>query len=236
LNPSLEFDWTRILKGQGAPPPEPRAPVEQRRPRRPPPQIASTPPVESAPRDEAADEIVDAGIDVGFTAALEEGAGRALELPEPAKGPLADVSSPAHARMGSEAVERLRARHAAMLRRIAERVTDPTRREELIARADGLNPDTWVTDAEVTRGLEEYEAVLASFSDVVGRRRKRRRRGSRGPGATDAADSGTDVTAEQDAGPDADEIDAPGRTGHSGDFPEGEGGENDDETPENSGL
>ena len=28
LNPGIEFDWTRILKGQGAPPTEPRPPVD----------------------------------------------------------------------------------------------------------------------------------------------------------------------------------------------------------------
>jgi hypothetical protein len=231
LNPSVEFDWTRILKGQGVPTAEPRAPVEQRRSRRPPPQYASTPAIESTPPDEPADETVDAGADVGFEVTLEEGPDRAAEPPEPAKTPMADVSSPAHARMGSEAMERLRARHAAMLLRIAERVADPIRREEMIARADRLNPDTWVTDAEVTRGLEEYESVLASLTEVVGHRRKRRRRGQRGPGGADAA-----LGAGAPIGAKAVEVGDLGETSQSGDFPEGEGGENDDETPENSGL
>ena len=33
LNPGIEFDWTRILKGQGAPPTESRPPAEVRRQR-----------------------------------------------------------------------------------------------------------------------------------------------------------------------------------------------------------
>jgi hypothetical protein len=246
LNPSVEFDWTRILKGQGVPPAEQRVPVEPRRSRRPSPHYASAPAIESAPPEEPGDETVDAGVDIGLEAALEAGPDRASEPPEPAKTPMADVSSPAHARMGSEAMERLRARHAAMLRRIAERVADPIRREEMIARADRLNPDTWVTDAEVTRGLEEYESVLASLSEVVGRRRKRRRRGQRGPSEIGASEPGSEVTAlpaaAADLGADAPtgakaaEVGALGESSQSGDFPEGEGGENDDETPENSGL
>ena len=77
--------------------------------------------------------------------------------------------TPAHARLGAEAVLRLRARHAEILARISERVPDAARQEELKAQAERLNPDTWVTDGEVSAGLEGYEAVLESLRASSGR-------------------------------------------------------------------
>ena len=55
---------------------------------------------------------------------------------------------------------------------------DEQRRQQLHEQAARLDPDSWVTDDEVRRSLEEYEAVLASLRDVVGRRRRRRRTGA----------------------------------------------------------
>ena len=43
--------------------------------------------------------------------------------------------------------------------RIAERQGDEAEREELKGRAERLNPDNWVTEADVDDGLEQYEAV-----------------------------------------------------------------------------
>ena len=97
--------------------------------------------------------------------------------------------SAAHARLGSEALARLRGRYADVLANLARRVPDEQRRQELREQAEKLNPDTWVTDEEVTAGLDGYEAVLASLREVVGRRRRRRRgRGSsgQGPGPNEA--------------------------------------------------
>ena len=91
----------------------------------------------------------------------------------------------AQARLGFEGLSRLRARHAEVLARISEKVTDAARRDELKSDAERLNPDTWVTDAEVTAGLESYETVFESLRGVVGRRRKRRGRPSGGPGAAE---------------------------------------------------
>jgi hypothetical protein len=94
-------------------------------------------------------------------------------------------------------MSRLRARHAEVLARISEKVTDTARRDQLKSDAERLNPDTWVTDAEVTAGLESYETVFESLRAVVGRRRKRRDRPSGGAGAAQAPSS--------DARPDAEE-------------------------------
>jgi hypothetical protein len=116
--------------------------------------------------------------------------------------------SAAHARLGSEALGRLRGRYADVLANLTRRVTDEQRREQLREQAERLNPDSWVTDEEVTAGLEAYESVLASLREVAGRRR-RRRRGRGGPeaGSTAASDS------------------AGGQSGADGDSPAGEDGD-----------
>jgi len=92
-------------------------------------------------------------------------------------------SSAVVARLGAEGVVRLRARHAEVLARISEKITDPVRSGELKAQAERLDPDTWVTDAEVGAGLESYESVFESLRGVVGRRRKRRRPRGGQPGS-----------------------------------------------------
>jgi hypothetical protein len=136
-----------------------------------------------------------------FEAAATEERGLTPELP-------ADGTA-AHARLGQEGVQRLRQRYADVRARIAERVADPTRRAELTASAERLNPDAWTTPDEVSAGLEQYEAVLASLREVVGRQRRRRRRGSgrRHDGAaegTPATDAASAEPAETHEDPDAD--------------------------------
>ena len=118
-------------------------------------------------------------------------------------------------------MSRLRARYAEILARIAERVADPARQEELNALAERLNPDGWVTADEVVRGLEAYEGVFAALGAAVGPRKRRRRRRSRPAGSGGAgsqaeggeAATGTDpVEVEGGTAPredlDADDIDA----------------------------
>jgi hypothetical protein len=104
--------------------------------------------------------------------------------------------SPAHARLGSEGLARLRARFADVSATISRRVQDEGRRQQLHELAERLNPDGWVTAAEVQRGLDEYESVLASLREVVGRRRRRRR--SRSAPATSAGNqTGPAVSREE---------------------------------------
>ena len=103
---------------------------------------------------------------------------------------------PVSARLGSEGLARLRARHAEVLARITEKITNPVQSEQLKASAERLNPDTWVTDAEVVAGLEAYETVFDSLRGVIGRRRKRRRRRSGGSEQSQAAPTSGDDTNE----------------------------------------
>ena len=86
----------------------------------------------------------------------------------------------AGAKLGSEGLARLRGRYAEMLARITERMPDGDRRAELKTIAERLNPDAWVTDADVLAGLDSYETTFESLRSVVGhgRRRSRRRHGA----------------------------------------------------------
>jgi hypothetical protein len=211
-NPDVEFDWTRILKGQDAPP-EPKPSYQQERRARPRPRPFPAPvPVpaparphpdvpigELSPIEVSVDQSTSEPPMEAFTGEL----GSALLEPEvlvpevqpnaevPPDEPVGDTQpTAAEARLGFEGISRLRARHAEVLTRISEKVTDTVRRDELKSEAERLNPDTWVTDAEVTAGLEAYETVFESLRGVVGRRRKRRR--SSGSGQAAPAVFGTD--------------------------------------------
>jgi hypothetical protein len=84
--------------------------------------------------------------------------------------------------LGAEHLTVLRARHAEILARISARGGDPARLEALREQATSVDPDTWVTESEVTAGLAAVDATLAELHRIVGRRRRRRgRRRDSGP-------------------------------------------------------
>lgn len=176
-NPDVDFDWTRILKGQPeeaeTQPVRPRKsekPERAEKARRPDSPESVETPVEPAPDVETADELDQSAI--------------GEELTEPT-----GYSEAAHQRLGSEGLARLRARYAEVLARISERTQDPAQREQLKSQAERLNPDTWVTAEEVARGIEEYESVFATLRAAVGgrsRRRRRRRAAADAPAGEDA--------------------------------------------------
>ena len=150
-NPDLDFDWTRILKGQAEPPPPERRDARDEgkdRERRPGPERRKTERTQPIPEPE-----------------VEASPERA---PEPA---LEEPTSPAHSRLGSEGLARLRARYSEMLARIDERVPEPERQSELKSLAERLNPDAWLTDDDVAAGLESYETTFASLRAAIPGRR-----------------------------------------------------------------
>jgi hypothetical protein len=175
-NPDVQFDWTRILKQPSpepapreskAPPPHPR---RDERPRTPEPDVAPPPPVVDLEPETSPEDVHD---DV---AEVEPNLADELVVDEPA--PALDLRPAAVAeRIGPEGLARLRARYAEVMARIAERpIEGDAAREELKGRAERLNPDAWVTDAEVQEGLEQYEAVFESLRPMIGHPRRRRRR------------------------------------------------------------
>jgi hypothetical protein len=231
-NPDVDFDWTRILKGQDGPnEPRPASQPEHRnRPRsnnaasRPPapprdfvetayiapvveladPSFVPTPPVEMA----GPDEVGSVGRPVPALGWIEPSEEAVIEeflveprIEPPAVRPQAgDALSAVEARLGSEGLSRLRARYSEVLARISETVSDPGRQDELKLQAERLNPDTWVTEAEVGAGLESYETVFETLRSAVGARRRRRRRGSgrRREQAPDAAPADSSAAAPRD--------------------------------------
>jgi hypothetical protein len=225
-NPEVEFDWTRILKGQDAPVEQKAFPQQERRGRPKPRQFGSRPaPVAAKSTDDppAAIEAVGQSDDPSLVAAPAErfavhdtgnapvdlpafddllpGRVAAEAMPTSENPP---PNTPAEARLGSEGLSRLRARHAEVLARISEAVVEPIRREELKSQAERLNPDTWVTDAEVTEGLESYETVFESLRTVVGRRGRRRRRSAQRPHAVPAGQEAIDTEADSVGAADSD--------------------------------
>jgi hypothetical protein len=261
-NPDVEFDWTRILKGQDAPVEEKPAQQDRRgrqRPREFPPlpssfggpapsakpqgidpnEPAFTPAAD--PSVQHVEEPIDRGGEgVGLftepaeridepTERVDEAAERADVpseladervahpseqmdeaaidelLSDPPADPQREVTAAesttaAQARLGSEGLSRLRARHSEVLARISETITDPVRRDELKSLAERLNPDTWVTAAEVSEGLEAYETVFESLRTVVGRRRRRRRRSGGRSREADSTDAGQEPSSPDSAG------------------------------------
>lgn len=205
LNPDVEFDWPRMLKGQGQPAAEPRLPADVRRQRdsrrgQPRQQPPAPQPTEIESRPAPAAELAASGGEPDEAEASVTNVPRA-EIPAEFIAPAFDDSpTPAHSKLGAEGVQRLRARYADILRRIPERTADPVRREELRQQAERLNPDSWTSDDAVVQGLEQYEAVLASLREIGGgQKRRRRRRGNRQRTAAEAS-AGLDASASTEDG------------------------------------
>jgi hypothetical protein len=231
-NPDVEFDWTRILKGQdGSVEARPPSSQDRRTParprdlpaRRPDDEHTGTGPSgalvseEPQPSDSRIAEPDDQPTDVSAdTATIKIGetdepaevevieqflAEPRVETPAP-RPHAGDAISAVESRLGSEGLSRLRARYSEVMARISETVSDPARQEELKTQAERLNPDTWVTEAEVNAGLESYESVFESLRSVVGHRRRRRRRSSDrrrgGPGQPAASPESNDERDSQD--------------------------------------
>lgn len=78
----------------------------------------------------------------------------------------------AHARFGFEGLVRLRARYGETMARIGERIPDPELQSQLKVMAERLNPDAWVTDADVSAGLESYESTYEALRGAFGNRRR----------------------------------------------------------------
>ena len=153
-NPDLEFDWTRILKGQPADEPREERRVSRQDTREPGRQRERRAQPEASRRP----------------APPVEPPAAAPSPPEAEPVPEEPMTA-AHARLGSEGLARLRARYSESLARIEERVADPDRQTELKTLAERLNPDGWVTDSDVSAGLESYESTFADLRAAIGPKR-----------------------------------------------------------------
>jgi len=207
--PDIAFDWTRILEARPPDPepapedrrrsrprplraeprrddrPSPPSPSEPPRPAEPAPPVtpaaplaSSWPTVDGVPEGEQAEPTDTPPLEVSLQA-LDPMPD--LDGEDVAPVPPARASEPSAAAriLGSEGLLRLRARYAEVCARISAQVADPARQEALRALAERLNPDAWVTDADVQAGLEQFEQVLDQIRREVGPVRRRTRRGGR---------------------------------------------------------
>jgi hypothetical protein len=119
---------------------------------------------------------------------------RVFDAPPPPPAPAehhASEPSAVERLLGAEQLTVLRARHAEILARISVRGGDPARLEALREQASAVDPDGWVTEADVTAGLASLDGTLAELHRIVGRRRRRRRRRRSGDGSQVPQDTST---------------------------------------------
>ena len=90
--------------------------------------------------------------------------------------PVAGHRSATEERFSPEDLARLRGRHAALLSRIDQQAVEPAKAEQWRSLAETLNPDTWVTSAEVQQALEHYEATYKALRESLGWGARPRRR------------------------------------------------------------
>jgi hypothetical protein len=145
--------------------------------------------------------------------------------------------SPVEARLGSELLGRVRARYAEISARIREHAgADPARLEEMRRRAEELNPDAWVTEAEIVAGLQHFDARLGEIRRALGiKRRRRSRRGGRrrrggGRERAPAAAGGNVMPTQSAASVREDEADEPGDD-EAGSSPDDDEADSDDADP-----
>lgn len=146
-HPQIEFDWPAILALREAMPPEEEEqtagrPARRMRPARReggprprPPQPA--PPAGAAP------------IAAAEESAIVDESGEPEEIPT-THGLLEEL-------VGREIATRLRARHAEIMARIHERGFDELTLASWVARAETLDPDTWLTPDAVLTGVREAD-------------------------------------------------------------------------------
>jgi hypothetical protein len=199
-NPDIEFDWQKILeaKAPATPPAEDGRNRRIRRDRPEGPPVPQQPrpavPIATAEPEPLRVEVQTAEPDLepdlpDLEPDLdEEPVLREQEVAD-AFTHLAHPDAPQHTNspgtpldhtVGREHLIRLRARYAELQARITERGGDAERVEALRREAESLNPDTWVTEEEVRKGLQEFEPRIRDLRAALGlRRRRRSRRGHR---------------------------------------------------------
>jgi hypothetical protein len=194
-HPEIRFDWPKILDGLVSVSSEERA--SEDRPRRP----VGTGGASANPRQtrgrqrhgqaqELPTSEPERGLPTAVLPAVAESPGPG-PIEEEADDPGATSFNPSdrdvHAagkRFSGEDLARLRGRYAALLARIDQHTADATQAGEVRARVETLNPDGWVTPADVEQALEHYEATYKALQDLLGWSRESRRRRRRRPDAS----------------------------------------------------
>jgi hypothetical protein len=185
-NPDIEFNWQKILETQPPATPSAEDHLRDRRDRRERRGPKAEPFAPTAEMPPATDLEAREGSDLEApesqeTPEVQEFAEAIEQLTHPdSEEKVEPPIAPVDEAVGREQLVRLRARYAELHARILERGGDPERIAALVAQAEPLNPDSWVTAADVKEGLERFESGIRDLRAALGlRRRRRSRRGSR---------------------------------------------------------
>lgn len=167
--PDVEFDWRALVDTQQVveASPEPRRPRRRR-----PEDDQETPPV-VAPVPESL-PVPDLGTSV------EPGAPEAEKVTVMPAQPRSLVPAAIEGATTEERIAWLRAYHPQVRERIPHRTHHSVRRAALYLLAERLNPESWVGDEAIAKGLAAAAEALQRLSRVFARKRRRPRRPSRG--------------------------------------------------------
>jgi hypothetical protein len=184
--PGITFDWRAVLETRQVidAAPEPRRPQTRRR-------------SDGDP------------LPVAVSSALPESPPPAAAQSAPPRPPIPaviDGSTP------DERVAFLTHWHPIARERVVQRISDPVRREALIALAERLNPAAWTDADEIASGLQQASEALERLSRVLTRRRRRsgRSRVSEAAATTSAGDADEPDDAEPEISPAPSELPTPG--------------------------
>jgi hypothetical protein len=158
-HPDIDFDWPQLLEEASTTPPEiERRPERRRKPSRPRDEAA----VES---DTATPEAADVETAVEAPIAREPDLAAVAEpepQPERPRNVLLDQL------VGREIAGRLRARYRDVCTRIGAADQTDEQRTRWQARADALDPDRWLTPAEILHGVEHADALFDQLRREIG--------------------------------------------------------------------
>lgn len=169
-HPEIDFDWPAILALSEVMTPEDEAPARPRQPegrrQRPRDQQrdqAPRPRQQPAPEpdsvdaaDETPEQVADLALAAEALVADFESADEMPVAPHHTHGLLEEL-------VGREIATRLRARHSELSARIHQRHTEAGERDRWMARAEALNPDTWLTAEAVLDGVRRADGLFDSL-------------------------------------------------------------------------
>jgi hypothetical protein len=181
-NPDVAFDWPKILEVRPPTAPASDEPGRRRGKQRGARPRPSSPEPAKGPEPELQDVIADREIEAAVEPIAEAAIlGADTGLPAVEATVAEEPTRPAvDTLLTREQLISFRARFAELQARITERASSPEQAEVLRAQAESLNPDTWVTEEDVRRGLAQFEPQIRELRAALGlRRRRRSRRGGR---------------------------------------------------------
>ena len=156
-HPEVEFDWPQILEVGAATQPEverkPVRPLRRPKPPRPRDEAALAPAFVPESQAEAAEDVLEEPEPAAVVGEeSEEETEEAVAVPR-GHDLLEEL-------VGHEIATRLRARYSEIINRIHRLPGGHAQRDAWEARADALNPDNWVTPAEVLAGVQRADALF----------------------------------------------------------------------------